>query len=92
MLLPMFFRCDSDRLRIPVRKALLIIPAGGCVNVRVSVCASMSFKRELGGQSANHYGAFFSIFQPMFESDLRHESTYFCFCVEGGSRLMNFSP
>lgn len=37
MLLPMFFRCDSDRLRIPVRKALLIIPAGGCVCECVSV-------------------------------------------------------
>ena len=37
-LLPMSVRCDSDRSRIPVRKALLIIPAGGWMCVRVCVC------------------------------------------------------
>lgn len=37
-LLPMFFRCNSDRLNKPVRKALLIIPAGGCVCLCVCVC------------------------------------------------------
>lgn len=87
MLLPMFFRCDSDRSRIPVRKALLIIPAGGCVCVGVSVCVSSN--RE------NREGSLQTIMVHFFPSSsgclrvkffflvVRHKSTYFVF-VRGG--------
>lgn len=59
LLLGFSVRCDSNRWVIPARKALLIIPAelGVCVYECVYVCEIK--QKEEGGQSANHYGAFF---------------------------------
>ena len=76
-LLPMSVRCDSDRLRIPVRKALLIIPAGGCVCVCVCVRERERERDSVGLKGDNREGSlhtivvhfFFPIFQRMFESD-----------------------
>lgn len=82
-LLPMVFRCDSDRLEIPVRKALLIIPAGGCMyecllkRIGRAVCKPLwcIFQQLLCKRETSKY------FCP---------SEYFCcyyFCPDGGSLL-----
>lgn len=51
----------------------------------VYVCAIK--QKEEGGQSANHYGAFFfhlpaDVLRVIFEEIVRHDRSYFRFCPE----------